>query len=73
MDPLFMLADQHSKAALPGVAYSALPDAPVLPYVPRRHRMRRLAATIRDLGGHGTRPTSSRPAHAPVRIIGWRE
>jgi hypothetical protein len=28
------------------VAHSALPDAPVQPYVPRRHRLRRLARRV---------------------------
>jgi hypothetical protein len=47
MESFFVLADQVSRTSLHSVANSALPNAPVLPYVEPRRRMRRLIAGIR--------------------------
>jgi hypothetical protein len=64
MDAFFILANQHAKSALHDVAYSALPNAPVLPYVEPRHRIRRAAASIHRLGGHRPRPAIARSVGA---------
>jgi hypothetical protein len=77
MDAYFLLAEAHAKSALHDVAFSARPDAPVLPYVAPRHRARRLAAWIsgrspRRLPGSNT-AHSPRHARAPGRIVGWHE
>ncbi|MCU1358901.1 MAG: hypothetical protein JWN99_190 [Ilumatobacteraceae bacterium] len=53
MDAFFILADQHAKTTLHDVGHSALPNAPVLPYVEPRHRMRRLVAAARSAASHG--------------------
>ena len=47
MEPFFNLADKFTQSTLHGVAYSALPDAPVLPYVEPRLRNRRPRAILR--------------------------
>ena len=41
-----MLADLYAQGALQRTPYSALPDAPVQPYVEPRRRLRRLLATL---------------------------
>ncbi|MEP7112904.1 MAG: hypothetical protein ABI862_06535 [Ilumatobacteraceae bacterium] len=46
MEPFHAIADLYSKRSLHGVAYSALPDAPVQPYVEPRRRLRRMVASI---------------------------
>lgn len=46
MEPIHAVAALYSKTSLHKVAYSALPDAPVLPYVAPRRRIRRLVAAI---------------------------
>ena len=76
MDAYFVLADSHAKSALRDVAFSARPDAPVLPYVAPRRRVRKLVARLSG-GSHGLhQPTAARPARharAPGRIVGWHE
>jgi hypothetical protein len=64
MDAFFILADQHAKSALHDVAYSALPNAPVLPYVEPRRRMRRAVASIRGVRVHRPRALMTRSAGA---------
>jgi hypothetical protein len=54
MEPFHAIADLYSKTSLHGVAYSALPDAPVQPYVEPRRRIRRVLTSIH------------RPARRPV-------
>lgn len=48
MSPFFVLADHYARQALSGYAHSALPNAPVLPYVERPRRIRRLAGALRN-------------------------
>ncbi len=47
MEPFFALADKFTQSSLHKVAYSALPDAPVQPYVEPRRRVRRPRAMLR--------------------------
>ena len=47
MEPFFAIADLFSRTALHGKAYSALPDAPVLPVRERPARLARAAAYLR--------------------------
>jgi hypothetical protein len=54
MEPFQTIAALHSMTSLHGVAYSALPDAPVQPYAEPRRRIRRVLASIH------------RPARPPV-------
>jgi hypothetical protein len=54
MESFTILADKYAQNSLHKVAFSALPDAPVQPYIEPRHRIRHLLARIR------------RPAHRPV-------
>ena len=49
MSPEFVLAQQCAQGALTGLAHSARPDAPVLPYTEPRRRIRRLATSIARL------------------------
>jgi hypothetical protein len=44
MEPIHAVADLYSKTSLHKVAYSALPDAPVQPYVEPRRRIRKMFA-----------------------------
>ena len=55
MEPIHAVADKYSKTSLHKVAYSALPDAPVLPYIEPRRRIRRLIASIRAAGSPADR------------------
>jgi hypothetical protein len=48
MESFIALADLISQSSLHDVAYSALPNAPVLPYAEPRRRARRLIATLRS-------------------------
>jgi hypothetical protein len=48
MDTSFVLADSFAQSAN-DLAFSALPNAPVLPYVAPRHRIRRFLDTVGDL------------------------
>jgi hypothetical protein len=54
MESFTVLGDKYAQNSLHQVAFSALPDAPVQPYIEPRRRVRRLIARIR------------RPAHRPV-------
>jgi hypothetical protein len=76
MDAYFVLAESHAKSTPRDVAFSARPDAPVLPYVAPRRPVRRFVGWLRG-GSHGLhRPTAARPARqarAPGRIVGWHE
>ncbi len=54
MESFTVLADKYARNSLHKVAFSALPDAPVQPYIQPRRRFRHLVARIR------------RPAHRPV-------
>ena len=56
MEPFQGVADLYSKTALHKVAYSALPNAPVQPYVEPRRRIRTLIGSIQR--------TARRPAIA---------
>jgi len=47
MEPFHAVADMYSKNSLHHhVAFSALPDAPVQPYVEPRRRFRKMVASI---------------------------
>ena len=46
MEPIHAVANLYAKTSLHKVAYSALPDAPVQPYVEPRRRLRRLVLSI---------------------------
>ena len=60
MEPFHAVADLYSKTSLHKVAYSALPDAPVQPYVEPRRRFRKLVASMQR---SARRPTVAvRPA-----------
>lgn len=59
MDGFFILADGYAKSALHDTAFSAMPDAPVLPYVEPKHRLTNMVAAARKL--------AHRPRFAPVR------
>jgi hypothetical protein len=73
MDAHFVVAEAHARSPLHQLAFSAQPDAPVLPYVAPRHRTRRLGAWIRG----STRPLhvvrSRRQPRVQARIVGCRE
>ena len=60
MESFFTLAEHYSRTSLHTVAFSALPDAPVQPYVEPRHRIRRIIETMR---------TMSRPPAIEVRTV----
>ncbi len=47
MEPIHAVAEMYSKRNVHGVAFSALPDAPVQPYIAPRHRLRRVGAILR--------------------------
>jgi hypothetical protein len=46
LPPHGVLADMYAQRALHRTAYSALPDAPVQPYVERRRTLRRIGTAI---------------------------
>jgi hypothetical protein len=48
MDTHFVLADSYARSNRNDLAFSALPDAPVLPYTEPRHRVRGIVAHLRD-------------------------
>ena len=50
MDPLHVLADQFTPHPRHGLAYSEMPDAPVLPVRERRVTPRLVAARLRRTG-----------------------
>jgi hypothetical protein len=47
MEPIHAVAELYSKRNSHGLAHSALPNAPVLPYVAPRHRLRRIGSLLR--------------------------
>jgi hypothetical protein len=47
MEPIHAIADLYTRTTLNDVAHSALPNAPVLPYVESRRRIRRAISTFR--------------------------
>jgi hypothetical protein len=47
MESFTTLGNMYAQSTLHKVAYSALPDAPVQPYIEPRRRMRRLIGAIR--------------------------
>ncbi|HEY0518279.1 MAG TPA: hypothetical protein VGC84_02210 [Ilumatobacteraceae bacterium] len=57
MEPIQAIAAMYSSRAGRGVAFSALPDAPVQPYVAPRRRLRSVVASIR------------RPARRPTIVM----
>jgi hypothetical protein len=52
MEPFFTVADLFARNGLHARANSALPDAPVQPYSPRRTRSRRAVAFVRRSISH---------------------
>jgi len=46
MDAYFVLADSYAKSNRNDLAFSALPDAPVLPYVAPRRRLHALGVAV---------------------------
>jgi hypothetical protein len=48
MESFFNLADHFAQGSLSAVAFSALPDAPVQPYVAPRRRIARTLAVLRS-------------------------
>jgi len=46
MDAHFVLADTYARSNRNDLAFSALPDAPVLPYAGPRHRLRGIAVAV---------------------------
>jgi len=58
MESFATIGNMYAKSTLNKVAYSALPDAPVQPYIEPRRRLRRLTGAIRHPIG--------RLAHRPV-------
>jgi len=67
MDAHFVLADTYARSNRNDLAFSALPDAPVLPYVAPRHRLRAMTTAVAGLGHriprlrHGPRHTEACP------------
>ena len=67
MDTQFVLADSFARANRNDLAFSALPDAPVLPYVARRRRLHALGTAVSGLGHriprlrHGPRRSEACP------------
>jgi hypothetical protein len=49
MESFFALADHYSRTSLHTVAHSALPLAPVQPYVEPRRPIRRIITTLRTM------------------------
>ena len=57
MESFATLGNMYAKSTLHKVAYSALPDAPVQPYIEPRRRLRRLTGAIRHpIGRSADRP-----------------
>ena len=57
MEPFHGVADLYARTALHKVAYSALPNAPVQPYVAPHRRIRKLIGSIQ------------RPARSPAIAV----
>ena len=47
MEQFHAVAEMYTKRNAHGLAFSALPDAPVQPYTEPRHRLRRVGAILR--------------------------
>jgi hypothetical protein len=47
MESIHAIAELYTRTALNDIAHSALPNAPVLPYVEPRHRIRRAITSFR--------------------------
>jgi hypothetical protein len=60
MESFTTLGNMYAQSTLHKVAYSALPDAPVQPYIEPRRRLRRLTGAIR----HPVARRAHRPAVA---------
>ena len=60
MESFTTLGNMYAQSTLHKVAYSALPDAPVQPYIEPRRRLRRLIGAIR----HPVARWTHRPAIA---------
>jgi hypothetical protein len=73
MDAHFVVAEAHARTPLHDLAFSARPDAPVLPYVAPRHRMRGFAAWIRGSSRTTHVVRSRRQPRVQARIVGCRE
>jgi hypothetical protein len=57
MESFTHLGNMYAQSTLHKVAYSALPDAPVQPYIEPRRRLRRLMGSIRHpIGGRAHTP-----------------
>ncbi len=50
MTPMHVLTEMFTPTPRDGIAFSALPGAPVLPVTERRRRLRRVGASIRRAG-----------------------
>jgi hypothetical protein len=67
MDAHFVLADSYAQSNRHDLAFSALPDAPVLPYVAPRHRLRGITLAVARGSNrlprlrHGPRPSEACP------------
>ena len=61
MDPYTVLANHYAKSTLPGLAHSALPNAPQQPYVERRPLFRAIIAALRRRD-----PIASRRRESPA-------
>ena len=61
MNPMFVLAEIHAQGSLHRRAYSARPDAPVLPTRPRRRPLR-----LRPGAGADAPPADRRRQHRPA-------
>jgi hypothetical protein len=68
MSPMHVLTEMFTPSARSGVAFSAMPDAPVLPFTASRRPLRRLGSALRRAGVrmHSSLPLAT-SAPAPVR------
>jgi hypothetical protein len=68
MDSLHVLANLAALSSLHRTAYSALPDAPVQPFVARRHHLRSMHRALSMLVARRRAPVTHAPQAAlPVR------
>ena len=66
MNPMFVLAEIHAQGSLHRLAYSARPDAPILPTRPRRRPLRLRPGTGADTcAPPADRRRQRRPAVSP--------
>ena len=66
MSPYFVLAELYAKPSVSRVATSALPNAPVIPHVPRWHRVRHVVRAIERWFGGVRRPSTPVEGVAPA-------